>query len=181
MPRGKTPMTTAPQSELDGLFQRELESVHDDVRKKAALAAFRKLVPSNHVTVEQFFTGLQRHRDIWPVVASIGIADFAAVIAGKRTPASAAPAKRRTRLSDEQKTSLKNAILLVLEGQSGGKSRTEITAAIDAGGLSPTAIDRPDLAEKLRQPLHELLAEGKLHTVGEKRLMKYLLGGKRGR
>lgn len=184
MPRGKTPMSTAPTSELDGLFQRELESVNDDVRRKAALAAFKKLLPNNRVTVEQFFTGLQRHKDIWSAVATIGILDFAGVIAGRQGGHSeAAPtgSKRRTRLSDEQKGSLKNAILLVLEGSSGGKSRTEITAAIDAAGLSPADIARPDLAEKLRQPLHELLGENKLHTVGEKRLMKYILGGKRGR
>src|SRR5690349_17227152 len=89
--------------------------------------------------------------------------------------------KRRQRLSEDQKSSLKNAILMVLEGQSGGRSRTELTAAIAAAGLSPADIARADLAEKLRQPLHELLVENKLHTVGEKRLMKYLLGGKRGR
>lgn len=183
MPRGKTPMTTAPTSELDGLFQRELESVNDDVRRKAALAAFKKLLPNNRVTVEQFFSGLQRHKDIWSAVASLGITDFAAVLVGRREAQSgpAETGKRRTRLSDEQKGSLKNAILLVLEGSGGGKSRTEITAAIDAAGLSPADIARPDLAEKLRQPLHELLAENKLHTVGEKRLMKYILGGKRGR
>jgi hypothetical protein len=184
MPRGKTPMTTAPNSELDGLFQRELESVHDDVRRKAALAAFKKLLPNNRVTVEEFFTGLQRHKDIWAAVATLGINDFAAAIAGRREAmisSAAEPSRRRTRLSDDQKGSLKNAILLVLEGSSGGKSRTEITAAIDAAGLSPADIARPDLAEKLRQPLHELIAENKLHTVGEKRLMKYILGGKRGR
>jgi hypothetical protein len=183
MPRGKTPMTTAPTSELDGLFQRELESVHDDVRKKAALAAFKKLLPNNRVTVEQFFSGLQRHKDIWTAVATLGVTEFAAIIAGRRevAPSAVEPSKRRTRLSDDQKGSLKNAILLVLEGSSGGKSRTEITAAIDAAGLSPADIARPDLAEKLRQPLHELLGENKLHTVGEKRLMKYILGGKRGR
>jgi hypothetical protein len=176
-------MTTAPTSELDGLFQRELESVNDDVRRKAALAAFKKLLPNNRVTVEQFFSGLQRHKDIWTAVASLGVADFASILAGRReaTGGDEPVSRRRTRLSDEQKSSLKNAILLVLEGSGGGKSRTEITAAIDAAGLSPADIARPDLAEKLRQPLHELLGENKLHTVGEKRLMKYILGGKRGR
>ena len=182
MPRGKIPMTTAPVSELEGLFQRELESVHDDVRKKAALAAFKKILPTNRVTVEQFFSGLARHKDIWSVVAQLGITEFASIIAGrKEVAADAEPKARRQRLSDEQKSSLKNAILMVLEGHSGGKSRTEITAAIAGAGLSPADIARPDLAEKLRQPLHELLAENKLHTVGEKRLMKYLMGGKRGR
>lgn len=176
-------MTTAPTSELDGLFQRELESVNDDVRRKAALAAFKKLMPNNRVSVDQFFSSLQRHKDIWAAVAQLGMADFAAIIAGRKEAdddEEESP-RRRTRLSDEQKGSLKNAIMMVLEGASGGKSRTEITAAIDAAGLSPADIARTDLAEKLRQPLHELLAENKLHTVGEKRLMKYLLGQKRGR
>lgn len=182
MPRGKAPQPTAPIVELDGLFQSELQTVNEDIRRKAALSAFEKLRPSNRVTLEQFLSGLQRHKDIWAAVSTLGIVDFASALIGRQDAVAPTKAtRRRTRLNDEQKSGLKNAILLVLEGQAGGKNRSELTAAIAAAGLAPAGIESTELAEKLRQPLQELVATNKLHTVGEKRLMKYVLGGKRGR
>lgn len=163
-------------TELDGLFQRELQTVNNDVRRKAALAAFEKLRPSNAVTVEQFLNAVQRHSEMWAAVSTLGIVEFAESLVGEREPALAEPRPQRTRMNDAQKEGLKNAVLRVLEGQAAGLNRIEITAAIIVAGLVPQGIDRSDLADKLRQPLHELAAESKLHTVGEKRLMKYLFG-----
>jgi len=174
-------MSTTPSNELDSLFQSELASVNEDVRNKAALAAFRKLHPGNRTTVEEFLSSLQRHKEMWAAVSGLGIVDFAESVLGrKKGTAAAAPetARRRTRINDEQKQSLRGAILRVLDGQGGGMSRVEISAAIIDGGLTTTGIDHNDLAEKLRQPLHELVSEGKVHTVGERRAMKYLTGKK---
>ena len=60
-------------------------------------------------------------------------------------------------------------------------NRIEITAAIIVGGQVPPGVERSELADKLRQPLHELVSGGQLYTVGEKRLMKYLSGAKKGK
>lgn len=178
-------MTTAPAAELDGLFQHELQAVNDDVRRKAALSAFQKLRPSSSVTIEQFLASLQRHQELWAAVSSLGIVDFAEMILGKRqssgSSSEAAPTRTRTRVSDAQKTSLKSAILWVLESHEEGMSRTELAETIIAAGLRPNGIERDEVAEKIRQPLHELIGEGKLHTVGEKRLMRYLFGSKKGK
>jgi hypothetical protein len=174
-------MTTAPTPSLERLFESELESVHEDVRRKAALLAFRKLHPSNRVTVEEFLAGIEGHHEMWAAVSKLGIVDFAEALAGRQQEAAASPAHRRTRISEDQKKTLKSAIARVIEGKSGGMTRIEVTAAIIAGGLTPAGVDRAELPEKLRQPLHELVAEGKLHTVGQKRLMKYHSGGRKGR
>jgi hypothetical protein len=175
-------MTSAATNELDGLFQHELASVNEDLRRKAALSAFRKLHPSNRVTVEQFLAGLQHHKEMWAALSTLGILDFAEALVGRRETATAAePTQRRTRISDDQKSALKSAILRVLEGKSSGMNRIEVTAAIIVGGLAPDGLDRAELPEKLRQPLHELVTEGKLHTTGEKRSLKYLSGGKKGK
>lgn len=169
-------MTTAPVNDLNSRFQNELQAVNEDVRRKAALAAFHKLRPSNRVTVEQFLGGLHTHKEMWVVVGSLGIVEFAEALAGHHVPAPSETRRRRTRINDGQKSSLKAAILRMLEGHAAGMNRIEVTAAIIAGGLAPQGIERAALPEKVRQPLHELVAEGKLHTVGEKRLMKYVMG-----
>ena len=45
--------------------------------------------------------------------------------------------------------------------------------------LSTVGVDRAELANKLRQPLGELVGDNKIHTIGEKRLMKYHSGPKK--
>lgn len=177
-------MTPSPEAGIDSLFQSELASVNEDIRRKAALAAFKKLRPTSRVTVGQFLSGLQQHKEMWAAIATLSIVEFAESLLGRKQSAAAESTpsnKKRTRLSEGQKSGLKSATLRVLEGKAGGLSRMEVSAAIVTGNLVPEGIDRAELADKLRQPLQELVVEKKLHTVGEKRLMKYLAGGKKGK
>lgn len=176
----KSPVSTPGSLELDSLFEQELRAQNDDLRRMAALATFYKLHPSNRVTVEQFLTGLKQNKDIWAVVATLGVVDFAEALLGNRSTAAkttreARPAKR-TRLTDSQKSALKAAIVTVLASNKDGLNRNDIARAISAEQLSAIGIDRAELANKLRQPLAELVSDSKIHTVGEKRLMKYLAG-----
>jgi hypothetical protein len=176
----KSPATTPAGLELDSLFEQELRAQNEDLRRAAALSTFYKLHPSNRVTVEQFLTGLKQNKDIWTVVATLGVVDFAEALLGNRTvggkaPRDARPAKR-TRLTDSQKSALKAAIVTVLGSNKDGLNRNDIARAISAEQLSAIGIDRAELANKLRQPLAELVGDSKIHTVGEKRLMKYLAG-----
>ena len=60
-----------------------------------------------------------------------------------------------------------------------GLSRTEIAGQIGDDVLATIGVKRDELAAKLRQPLGELVGDKKLHTVGEKRLMKYHAGEKK--
>ena len=143
-------MTPAPNAELDSHFQYELQFVHADLRRKAALAAFAKLRPGNRITVEQFLTQLERHKDLWAAVSTLGMVDFAEAIAGHRIPSTVETARPRTRINDEQKNSLKRAILRVLAGHPAGLNRTELTAALLGSGLAPAGIDPTELSEKLR-------------------------------
>ena len=57
-----------------------------------------------------------------------------------------------------------------------GLSRTEIAGQIGDDVLATIGVRRDELAAKLRQPLGELIGDRKLHSVGEKRLMKYHAG-----
>ena len=167
--------------ELDSLFEQELRAQNEDLRRQAAVATFYKLHPSNRVTVEQFLNSVKQNKEIWAVVSTLGILDFAEAVLGNRAGGNKAarearPAKR-TRLSEAQKTSLKAAIISVLGANKDGLNRNDIARAISAEQLSTIGIERTELANKLRQPLGELVGDNKIHTVGEKRLMKYLPGG----
>ena len=169
-------MDTTEPIELDSSFLRELQPMNEDVRRLAALATLHRLRPSNELTVEGLLTGLHAHKELWTVIGSLGIVEFAQALTGQPAAPLAATPPRRTRLTEEQKGSLKAAILRVLAGLPQGMSRTEVVAAVVAAGMTPAGIRRDDVLVKVRQPLHELVAAGEIHTVGEKRLMKYLSG-----
>jgi len=64
----------------------------------------------------------------------------------------------------------------VLDQHKDGLSRTEIAGQSGGDVLATIEVKRDELAAKLRQPLGELVGNKKLHTVGEKRLMKYHAG-----
>lgn len=177
----KTSPSAAASSDLNNLFEKELNTVNEDVRRKAALSTLRNLRPTNRVTVEQFVASAQKHKDIWAVVSTLGIVDLAEALLGEKTHTRSEPPAtgKRTRLSDDQKNGLKAICVRLLEASRGGLSRTELASQIQTQGLKPSIIADGELAEKLRTPLAELLVENKIHTVGEKRLMKYFFGGKR--
>jgi hypothetical protein len=169
-------MSESPALELDSFFLRELQTVNEDVRRLAALATFNRLRPSNNVTVEQFLAGLQAHKELWAVVGSLGIVEFAQGLAGHQAASRATESQRRSRLTEDQKASLKAAIVRVLADHPRGLSRPEVTVSIVSSGLTPAGIKRADLPIKVRQPMHELVVEGKIHTLGERHRMKYLAG-----
>jgi hypothetical protein len=165
-------------ADVEGIFQRELQAINEDVRRKAALSTIHNLRLNNRVTVDQFVSSIQKHKDVWAVVSTMGIIDLAMALTGRAAPApekEAAP-KTRTRLSDEQKSGLKGVALRLLESHKAGLSRTELAAVIRDEQLKPAGIADEELADKLRIPLAELVNENKIHTVGEKRLMKYVPG-----
>ena len=72
------------------------------------------------------------------------------------------------------------AIVSVLGQHKDGLSRPAIAGQIGDDVLATIGVKRDELADKLRQPLGELVGEKKLHTVGEKRLMKPCRGEKAG-
>lgn len=165
-------------ADVEGIFQRELQAINEDVRRKAALSTINNLRLNNRVTVEQFVSSIQKHKDVWAVVSTMGIIDLAMALTGRSAVAAektTAP-KTRTRLSDDQKTGLKGVAMRLLESHKAGLSRTELAAVIRDEQLKPAGIADEELADKLRIPLAELVSENKIHTVGEKRLMKYVPG-----
>ena len=60
-----------------------------------------------------------------------------------------------------------------------GLSRTDIAGQMGDDVLATIGVKRDELADKLRQPLGELVADHKIHAVGEKRLMRYHAGPKK--
>ncbi len=165
-----------PTHDLETLFQKELHLQDTELRRAAALATLHRLHLNNRLTVEQFLADLQRHKDLWAVASTMGILDFVAILVGTHAAEPAPEKPRRTRLSEEQKSALKLALLRVLGGYTEGMSRADCATAVYDQGLMPSSIDPAELASKLRQPLEELVTEGKLHTVGEKRRMRYFAG-----
>ena len=165
--------------DINSLFEHELQASNEDLRRQAAQTMFYKLHPTNKINVEQFIAVIKQHRDVWAVVSTMGIVDFADAIvgdnAGNKVVQSGKPA-RRTRLNETQKNTIKVAIQKLLGDSKDGLSRSEIAQCIPNDQLAPIGVSLDELANKLRQPLGELVSEGKIHTVGEKRLMKYWAG-----
>ncbi len=178
--KGPAPATNN-SLDINSLFEQELQARNEDLRRQAALTMFHKLHPTNRLNVEQFIAGIKQHKDVWSVVSSMGIVDFAESILGGKSRAPAAPTSggkpaRRTRLNENQKTTLKAVIQKTLGDSRDGLNRNEIAKNVTNDQLSNIGVSRDELANKLRQPLSELVGDGKIHTVGEKRLMKYLVG-----
>lgn len=177
--KGPAPATTG-SLDINSLFEQELQARNEDLRRQAALTMFYKLHPTNKVNVEQFIAGIKQHKDVWAVVSTMGVVDFAEAILGGKGRATAAPASgkpaRRTRLNETQKNTLKTVIQKALGESKDGLNRNEIAKAVSNEQLTTIGVSRDELANKLRQPLGELVSDGKIHTVGEKRLMKYLVG-----
>ena len=90
----------------------------------------------------------------------MGVLDFAEALVGRRpTESKPVKAQRRTRLSEAQKNSLKGIIVSVLSSARDGMSRSEIAENINNDLLSNVGVDRTELANKLRQPLAELVGD----------------------
>jgi hypothetical protein len=110
------------------------------------------------------------------------VVEFASNLAGRQhSEAVTAPEQKtkRTRISDAQKNSLKGAIVSVIGNHHDGLNRANLAAQISDDVLATIGVRRDELADKLRQPLGELVADKKIHTIGEKRLMKYYAGAKK--
>lgn len=168
--------------DIHSLFEQELQARNEDLRRQAALAMLLKLRLSAKITMADFLDTLQQHEDVWAAVLGMSVVEFASILSGGPRAESAAPTMataKRTRISDAQKHSLKGAIVSVLGQHKDGLSRTEIAGQIGDDALATIGVKRDELAAKLRQPLGELVGDKKLHTVGEKRLMKYHAGPKK--
>ena len=168
--------------DISALFEQELKARNEDLRRQAAMAMLQKLRPSARVTMAEFLDSLQQQREVWSAVLEMSAVDFAAlIVGGPRTEATkAAPEQtKRTRISEAQKNSLKGAIVSVLGNHKDGLSRTDIAGQIGEDVLATIGVKRDELADKLRQPLGELVDDNKIHTVGEKRLMRYHAGAKK--
>ena len=167
--------------DISALFEQELKARNEDLRRKAALSMLPKLRPSPRVTMTEFLDSLQQHREVWSAVLEMSAVEFASLIAGgsRADATKTSPEQtKRTRISDAQKNSLKGAIVSVLGNRKDGLNRTDIAGQIGDDVLVTIGVKRDELANKLRQPLGELVDENKIHTVGEKRLMRYHAGPK---
>ncbi len=165
--------------DISALFEEELKARNEDLRRQAALSMLPKLRPSARVTMAEFLDSLQQHREVWSAVLEMPAVEFGALMAsGSRTESTNARPEptKRTRISDAQKNSLKGAIVSVLGNHKDGLSRTDIAGQMGDDILATIGVKRDELADKLRQPLGELLADNKIHSVGEKRLMRYHAG-----
>lgn len=80
--------------DVNALFEQELQSRADDLYREAAIAMLSKLRPSNHITVAEFLDGLTPHPDVWSVVSTMGVGEFAAALLGRTVGDSTGSSKR---------------------------------------------------------------------------------------
>lgn len=169
--------------EIGSIYEQELQKVNENLKRQAALSMFQKLQPNNKTTVDQFLAALKQHKEVWSIVANMGIVEFADAIndgrrlrEGRGRQAEARGEGKRTRLNEQQKQALKGMVVSVLADAKEGYTRHEIARNIGNEQILNWGVARHELANKLRQPLAELVSENKIYTVGEKRLLRYLHG-----
>lgn len=168
--------------DITTLFEQEFHARDEGLRRQAALSMPSKLRPSARATMAEFLDTLQQHKDVWSAVLSMSVVEFASNLAVRPDSETVAPPEskaKRTRISDAQKNSLKGAIVSVLGNHKDGPSRPDIAAQIGDDVLATIGVNRDKLADKLRQPLGELVGDNKIHSVGEKRLLRDLAGPKK--
>jgi hypothetical protein len=162
--------------DITALFEQELKARNEDLHRRAVLSMLPKLRPSQRMSMAEFLDSLQQHREVWSAVLEMFAVDFAIPINGgpRMEPAKTAPEQaKRTRISDVQKNSLKGTIVNVLGNHKDGLRRTDIAGQMGDDVLATIGVKLNELASKLRQPLGELVDDHKIHTIGEKRLMRY--------
>ena len=111
--------------DISALFEQELQTRNEDLRKQAARSMLPKLRPSARVTMVEFLDSLQQHREVWSAVLELPAVEFGALMASGSRTESTNPAPeptKRTRISDAQKNSLKGAIVSVLGNHKDGQS-----------------------------------------------------------
>ena len=64
-------------------FEQELQSRADDLYREAALAMLTKASSSNKVTVEEFLSALEQHKDVWSAVSRMGVIEFMMALGGR--------------------------------------------------------------------------------------------------
>lgn len=183
-PKKNVSVQSSAQFEIGSLYEQELQSLNEDLKRQAAMSMFQKMQPTNKMSVDGFLQLLKQHKDVWSTVASMGIVDFAdAINDGRRLReqlrsrhVDVRPEGKRTRLNEGQKQALKSIVMRILGDTRDGMNRNQLAETITQDQIISVGVTRAELANKLRQPLGELVVEGKVHTIGEKRLMKYLPG-----
>lgn len=157
------------------LFQQEVQSLQQELHRRAARALFRKLHPAEETSVGAFLQRLQEHPVLWEEISSMSAIEFAKHLLGILPADSTETVPRRTRLNEEQKEGLKQVVVNILSSHSQGLSRHDLVAAVPQNFLHELRIETNQLGAKLRQPLLELLREQRITTTGQKRLMRYRL------
>lgn len=161
---------------MPALYSEELQTLHEDISRKAALAVLERIRFSNSTSLGDFLAEMKQRKDLWAVLNTVGIVDFAmaicGVMPGEERDADGEP---RTRISEAQKQGLKNLVLKVLTATNEGLNRKDISARFGDNDLEALGLQRNDkLPDKLRQPLLELVRESRIRSEGEKRLLVYL-------
>lgn len=163
-------------SQMPALFSEELQTLHEDISRKAALAVLERIRFTNSTTLGDFLAEMKQRKEVWAVLNTVGIVDFAmaicGVVPGEERDEDGEP---RTRISEAQKQGLKNLVLKTLSSATEGLNRKEIASRFSDSDLEALGLPRNDkLPDKLRQPLLELVREDRIRSEGEKRLLVYL-------
>ena len=179
--------------EIDQLFAQEVRTHQETIRRQAVLAVLARRQVTENMTVQEFMSGLRDSKDVWTVVANMGIVPFADCLGNAqrlreenarlraendqlRHHTAGSPAMRvRTRLSNVQKEILKKEIVRLLQEHDDGLARLEVAALLPDTCLAQLRLSRRALPSKLRIPFLELLQDGRMVTHGEKRFMRYFL------
>lgn len=163
-------------SQMPALFSEELQTLQEDISRRAALAVLDRIRFTNATTLGDFLAEMKQRKDLWAVLTTVGVVDFAKAICGVVPGQAEDVVEPRTRISESQKQGLKDLVLKTLQTANVGLNRKDLAARFSDNELDQLGLPRNDkLADKLRQPLLELLREKSIRSEGEKRLLVYLM------
>lgn len=167
--------------DLSSAYYQEYEKIKINLQQEAALRVFRNIEVDKEMTIQEVFQSLTNSAELWGGIGGITAYEFSRILLGIDKTKPIPPVeegeqkKHRNKLSSQQITEFKQLIVEALRGKKQGIPRIKLVQEFNRTTLKELGISLHQINMKIRRPLGELVRDGVLHKVGEKKGLRYIL------
>lgn len=166
--------------DLSSAYYQEYEKIKFNLQQEAALRVFRNIEVDKEMTIQEVFQSLTNSAELWGGIGGMTAYEFSRILLGidkikAPLPVEGEHKKHRNKLSSQQITEFKQLIVEALRGKKQGIPRIKLVQEFNRATLKELGISLHQINIKIRRPLAELVRDGVLHKVGEKKGLRYIL------